>query len=140
MTAGDDAGQPKNVASAKPTKKTATRQPISSSRSFSGIQRSRTPEYLVIGHICADIQQDGSVVLGGTALQTEKRCYGRAIRIGERRGKKDPRRSKTGAPLSDHSTTRQLSNSVGIRARAEPTVRTFDQFTYVRQWKPGDLQ
>ncbi|MDP9353880.1 MAG: PfkB family carbohydrate kinase [Chloroflexota bacterium] len=28
----------------------------------------RTPQYLVIGHICADLQPDGSVVLGGTAL------------------------------------------------------------------------
>ncbi len=68
MTAGDDAGQPKKAASARPAKSVTTRQPISSSRSFSGIQTSRTPEYLVIGHICADIQPDGSVVLGGTAL------------------------------------------------------------------------
>ena len=29
---------------------------------------SRTPQYLVIGHICADLLPDGSVVLGGTAL------------------------------------------------------------------------
>ncbi|MDQ3525161.1 MAG: PfkB family carbohydrate kinase [Chloroflexota bacterium] len=34
----------------------------------SGVQRMRTPDYLVIGHICADLQPDGSVVLGGTAL------------------------------------------------------------------------
>ncbi len=32
------------------------------------MQTSRTPEYLVIGHICGDIQPDGKVVLGGTAL------------------------------------------------------------------------
>lgn len=44
------------------------RQPLTSSRSLSGMQTSRTPEYLVIGHICGDIQADGSVVLGGTAL------------------------------------------------------------------------
>jgi sugar/nucleoside kinase (ribokinase family) len=32
------------------------------------LQTSRTPEYLVIGHICADLLPDGKVVLGGTAL------------------------------------------------------------------------
>lgn len=31
-------------------------------------QAQRTPEYLVIGHICADLLPDGSAVLGGTAL------------------------------------------------------------------------
>lgn len=33
-----------------------------------GLQLSKTPDYLLIGHICADLQPDGSVVLGGTAL------------------------------------------------------------------------
>jgi sugar/nucleoside kinase (ribokinase family) len=33
-----------------------------------GVQLSRTPDYLLVGHICADLQPDGSVVLGGTAL------------------------------------------------------------------------
>lgn len=33
-----------------------------------GLQGQRTPQYLVIGHICADIQADGTAVLGGTAL------------------------------------------------------------------------
>jgi sugar/nucleoside kinase (ribokinase family) len=32
------------------------------------MQATRTPEYLVIGHICADLLADGSAVLGGTAL------------------------------------------------------------------------
>jgi sugar/nucleoside kinase (ribokinase family) len=31
-------------------------------------QLMRTPDYLLVGHICADLQPDGSVVLGGTAL------------------------------------------------------------------------
>jgi sugar/nucleoside kinase (ribokinase family) len=35
---------------------------------LSGIQTQRTPEYVVIGHVVADIQADGSTVLGGTAL------------------------------------------------------------------------
>jgi hypothetical protein len=32
------------------------------------MQTSRTPEYLVVGHICADLRPDGTAVLGGTAL------------------------------------------------------------------------
>jgi sugar/nucleoside kinase (ribokinase family) len=32
------------------------------------VQLTRTPDYLVTGHITADLQPDGSVVLGGTAL------------------------------------------------------------------------
>lgn len=34
----------------------------------SGVQLSRPPDYLLIGHITADLQPDGKVVLGGTAL------------------------------------------------------------------------
>jgi sugar/nucleoside kinase (ribokinase family) len=41
---------------------------LTGNRSLAGMQTSRTPEYLVIGHICGDIQADGKVVLGGTAL------------------------------------------------------------------------
>ena len=44
------------------------RQPLTGARSLSGMQTSRTPEYLVIGHICGDIHSNGKVVLGGTAL------------------------------------------------------------------------
>jgi sugar/nucleoside kinase (ribokinase family) len=32
------------------------------------VQTTRTPEYLVVGHICADLLPDGTAVLGGTAL------------------------------------------------------------------------
>lgn len=46
----------------------AKRQNLTGTRSLAGMQTSRTPEYLVIGHICGDIQADGTVVLGGTAL------------------------------------------------------------------------
>ena len=44
------------------------RQALSDARKLSGMQVTRTPEYLVIGHICADLLPDGSAVLGGTAL------------------------------------------------------------------------
>lgn len=33
-----------------------------------GLQSSRTPDYLVIGHVTADLMDSGDVVLGGTAL------------------------------------------------------------------------
>lgn len=54
--------------SARSRRKTPPRQPLGPTRSLSGVQASRTPEYLVIGHICADLLPDGSAVLGGTAL------------------------------------------------------------------------
>jgi sugar/nucleoside kinase (ribokinase family) len=44
------------------------RQPLTANRGLSPMQSSRTPQYLVIGHICADLTPDGGVVLGGTAL------------------------------------------------------------------------
>ncbi len=37
-------------------------------RSRTPLSAVRPPDYLVIGHICADLQADGSVLLGGTAL------------------------------------------------------------------------
>lgn len=45
-----------------------SRAPLAADRTLSGLQTARTPQYLVIGHICADLQADGSAVLGGTAL------------------------------------------------------------------------
>lgn len=56
--------------SAKSTRKRGgtPRQPLTSNRTMGGLQSSRTPEYLVIGHICADLHPEGKVVLGGTAL------------------------------------------------------------------------
>jgi len=50
------------------TNQTSRRQPLTAARTLAGMQTTRPPEYLVIGHICGDIQADGSVVLGGTAL------------------------------------------------------------------------
>lgn len=37
-------------------------------RPRAGPQTARTPQYLVVGHICVDVQPDGSLLLGGTAL------------------------------------------------------------------------
>ncbi len=51
-----------------PRKPPVPRQPLSPERRLTGIQTTRTPEYLVIGHICADLLPDGTAVLGGTAL------------------------------------------------------------------------
>ena len=44
------------------------RRPFRKGGGSTGVQRMRTPDYLVIGHIAADLQPDGGVVLGGTAL------------------------------------------------------------------------
>lgn len=44
------------------------REPIRRERTFSGLQSERAPDYVVIGHICADLLPDGRAVLGGTAL------------------------------------------------------------------------
>ncbi|CAN5800564.1 hypothetical protein BH23CHL4_BH23CHL4_10510 [soil metagenome] len=62
--ASDTAGPGKQPSGDKPRR----RQPLTGNRSMAGLQSSRTPEYLVIGHICADLHPDGNVVLGGTAL------------------------------------------------------------------------
>jgi sugar/nucleoside kinase (ribokinase family) len=48
--------------------KSSSRQPLSARRPLSRVQSLRTPEYLVIGHICADLHSGGRVVHGGTAL------------------------------------------------------------------------
>lgn len=44
------------------------RRPFRKGGGRTSVQRMRTPDYLVIGHICADLQPDGGYVLGGTAL------------------------------------------------------------------------
>lgn len=44
------------------------RRPFRQGGGRSNVQRMRTPDYLVIGHICADLLPDGGYVLGGTAL------------------------------------------------------------------------
>jgi hypothetical protein len=41
---------------------------LSADRPLTGMQTVKPPEYLVIGHICADLMPDGKAVLGGTAL------------------------------------------------------------------------
>ena len=52
------------------TRRSGTRQPLGSQprRSRAPLAAARPPQYLVIGHITADLQADGSVQLGGTAL------------------------------------------------------------------------
>jgi len=64
------AGKPASGAAPQPgrRKKRGDRETFASDRPLRGTQLSRTPDYLVIGHITADLQPDGSVVLGGTAL------------------------------------------------------------------------
>jgi len=58
---------PNPPASGNPRKKEFKREPFRQTRR-TGVQLYRTPDYLLIGHITADLQPDGSVELGGTAL------------------------------------------------------------------------
>jgi sugar/nucleoside kinase (ribokinase family) len=61
--------EPKQPAEgSSPKSGSKSRQSLSTKRPLAGLQTSRTPEYLVIGHICADLLPDGQAVLGGTAL------------------------------------------------------------------------
>lgn len=58
------------------------RESLTADRPFRGVQADRTPQYLVIGHICADIQADGSAVLGGTALYSALTAANLGWRVG----------------------------------------------------------
>ena len=44
------------------------REPYDPRQQRRGVQLRGAPQYLVIGHVCADLQPDGTAVLGGTAL------------------------------------------------------------------------
>ncbi|MCC6313160.1 MAG: carbohydrate kinase [Thermomicrobiales bacterium] len=46
------------------------------------MQELRAPEYLVIGHICADVLPDGTAVLGGTALYAALTAAQLGLRVG----------------------------------------------------------
>ena len=59
-----------------------SRGPLEAGRRLSAVQTTRTPQYLVIGHICADLQADGSVVLGGTALYSAMTAARLGWRVG----------------------------------------------------------
>jgi sugar/nucleoside kinase (ribokinase family) len=48
--------------------KNRVRTPFRNQRQRSSLQGTRTPDYLLIGHITADVLDDGEIVLGGTAL------------------------------------------------------------------------
>ncbi len=58
------------------------RESLSVERPLRGVQTERTPQYLVIGHICADIQADGTAVLGGTALYSALTAANLGWRVG----------------------------------------------------------
>jgi sugar/nucleoside kinase (ribokinase family) len=60
------ADQPKG--DSRPSRRNKVRTPFRGQQRGSSLQTTRTPDYLLIGHITADLMDDGSVVLGGTAL------------------------------------------------------------------------
>ena len=51
-----------------PRRRDSERKPFRQQKQRSPLQGMRTPDYLVIGHITADVLDDGEIVLGGTAL------------------------------------------------------------------------
>jgi sugar/nucleoside kinase (ribokinase family) len=53
---------------ANPPRRDSVRTPFRQQKQRSPLQGMRTPDYLLIGHIAADVLDDGQVVLGGTAL------------------------------------------------------------------------
>lgn len=70
MTPSDQAGRPPgdNASTGRRApRKSDIRRPFRGQRS-GGLQSVRTPDYLIVGHITADLEPDGSVILGGTAL------------------------------------------------------------------------
>lgn len=66
MTDGTDSE--KTTPSIPKAGSTGTRESFKPGRQYRGTQLSKTPDYLVIGHVTADLQPNGEVVLGGTAL------------------------------------------------------------------------
>lgn len=58
------------------------RQPIREKRRPAPLQGDRAPQYLVIGHICADLLPDGTAVLGGTALYSAITAARLGLRVG----------------------------------------------------------
>jgi len=59
-----------------------TRESIRRERTFSGLQGERAPDYVVVGHICADLLPDGTAVLGGTALYSALAAAALGWRVG----------------------------------------------------------
>lgn len=58
------------------------RESFDASHRHRGTQTSKTPDYLVIGHITADLQANGEVVLGGTALYSALTAARLGARVG----------------------------------------------------------
>jgi sugar/nucleoside kinase (ribokinase family) len=67
-TGAPDGARAPDQAPDRPRRQPSRRQALDPSRHLDALQGHRTPQYLVIGHICADLLADGSTVLGGTAL------------------------------------------------------------------------
>lgn len=57
-----------NPANTTRRRKNSERKPFREQQHRSPLQSMRTPDYLLVGHITADLLDDGSVTLGGTAL------------------------------------------------------------------------
>ena len=70
-SADNNGGKPNGTGKSSGTARRSTaRQPLGPkpAKSRTPLAAARPPQYLVVGHITADLQADGSVLLGGTAL------------------------------------------------------------------------
>lgn len=67
-TPGKPTEQPSPGGDGTSRRRGKVREPFRNQKQRSPLQGMRTPDYLVIGHITADVLDDGEIVLGGTAL------------------------------------------------------------------------
>jgi hypothetical protein len=59
------------------------REPIRGERARpTPVQSAKAPDYLIIGHICADLLEDGTAVLGGTAIYSALTAANLGLRVG----------------------------------------------------------
>jgi sugar/nucleoside kinase (ribokinase family) len=59
------------------------REPIRGERARpTAAQSAKAPDYLVIGHICADLLEDGTAVLGGTSIYSALTAANLGLRVG----------------------------------------------------------
>ena len=68
MTDADNTNRPPANKPPRKRRRPQTRAPFRNQKGRDPLRSSRTPDYLVIGHITADLLDNGEVTLGGTAL------------------------------------------------------------------------
>ena len=76
-------GPARPASSGSPDREPSGNQPRArDGRGKQGLQSQRAPDYVLVGHICADILPDGTAVLGGTALYSALTVAALGWRVG----------------------------------------------------------